>query len=158
MKGMSTEEFDEIDRELDDNHRTILKYLAEIREKNLQNPWININTLAKSIDIPLYRVDAAIRHLYYSKLVDRRPENKPIEVMIKQKGFDYVNFNKKAKKVLPIYKEPYFWFIIVIVVFLAFIASMLTNNYLWLISSILGPLISYIIKMIINNPNNGGDT
>lgn len=150
---MSTEEFDEIDRELDDNHRTILKYLAEIREKNPRNPWINIDTLAKSLDIPLYRVNAAIRHLYYSKLVDRRPENKPIEVMIKQKGFDYVHFNNKTKTTLPVYKQAYFWIIIIVIAFLAFIVYLFTQQYLWFISPIIGALITYII----NGRRNGRD-
>lgn len=98
MATLSEEEFIDLDTELDENQRTLIKYLAEVYYKNPQNPWVDIKTLGAQIGGHTGTVDAkvALQGLQNLYLVapNRDKQNHRL-FAISQKGLDYVEFGKK---------------------------------------------------------------
>ncbi len=153
---LSKKEWEYLDRKLDDNQKIVLNSLAEIHEKNPQNPWASINTLGAKIGGVTGTTEAniAVIELRDMGLVGYSNSMKGYTA-ISDKGLDYVKFKKISDSGLPFFKQTYFWFIVITVCFLALVIAILTREYLWLITSILGPIISYIFNLIFKNPNNG---
>ena len=140
MHTLSKEQFRKLDSKLKQDDKIILEYLADVYKKNIQNPWVNINTLKAQIGGVTGETHAsvAITRLCLNGLISEKSQNRNM-LAISQKGLAYIYHTKNT----------YFGPIILIVTAISLIVSILTNNFLWLIIAILGPIISEIVKRLI---------
>ena len=155
MVTLSEEEFEKMDRELDDDARIVLKFLAEIREKNPRNPWVSANTLGAQIGGVTGKTQAnlAITRLHLMGLIGYYNWNQN-NVAISNNGLAYVNFIQKTEIVSHNKK---YYLLLAFFTILGVIISISTGQVLYFILGILTSIIAGIIIFVITRPKTSKD-
>ena len=150
MTYISETEFNNIEYELDDDQRVVLKYLAEVREKNSQNPWVSIETLGAQIGGISGKIQAetAVLSLNLNELVGYHQRKRNM-VAISDKGFSYVKFFQKENAT---FSKKKYYFILAFVIVIAVVVSIITGSLLYLFIGIVASVIGGIILFIFQKP------